>query len=45
MYVSDETATNAKDLLYMEMGDAASRTVARADGMARYSWDIILMDG
>ena len=40
MYFSDETATNAKDLLYMEMGDAASRTVARVDGMARYNWDI-----
>ena len=45
MYFSDEAATNAKDLLYMEMGDAALRTAARADGMARYSWDIILMDG
>lgn len=45
MYFSDAAATNAKDLLYMEMGDAALRTAARADGMARYSWDIILMDG
>lgn len=45
MYFSDEEATNAKDALYMEMGKAATRTVARADGVARYSWDIVLMDG
>ena len=44
MYFSDEEATNAKDALYMEMGKAATRTVARADGVARYSWDIVLMD-
>lgn len=45
MYFSDEEATNAKDALYMEMGKAATRTVARADGVARYNWDIVLMDG
>lgn len=45
MYFSDEQATNAKDLLYMEMGGAAEKTVARADGIARYRWDIVLMDG
>jgi protocatechuate 3,4-dioxygenase beta subunit len=45
MYFSDEEATNAKDALYMEMGKAATRTVARADGVARYAWDIVLMDG
>lgn len=45
MYFSDEQATNAKDALYMEMGKAAERTVARADGVARYNWDIVLMDG
>lgn len=45
MYFSDEEATNARDALYMEMGGAAPRTVARADGVARYSWDIVLMDG
>lgn len=45
MYFSDEQATNAKDALYMEMGNAAARTVARADGLARYNWDVILMDG
>lgn len=44
MYFSDEEATNAKDALYMEMGKAATRTVARADGVARYNWDIVLMD-
>jgi protocatechuate 3,4-dioxygenase beta subunit len=44
MYFSDEEATNAKDALYIEMGGAASRTVARADGVTRYSWDIILQD-
>ena len=44
MYFSDEAATNAKDALYMEMGNAAARTVARADGVARYNWDIVLMD-
>jgi len=45
MYFADETATNAKDLLYMEMGGAAEKTVARVDGVARYRWDIVLMDG
>ena len=30
--------------LYMEMGGAAEKTVARADGIARYRWDIVLMD-
>jgi protocatechuate 3,4-dioxygenase beta subunit len=43
MYFPDEVATNAKDALYMEMGGAAVHTVARADGVARYSWDIVLM--
>lgn len=45
MYFADEQATNVKDLLYMEMGKAAEQTVARADGVARYRWDIVLMDG
>lgn len=44
MYFSDEQATNAKDALYMEMGKAAEQTVARVDGVARYNWDIIVMD-
>jgi protocatechuate 3,4-dioxygenase beta subunit len=44
MYFSDEQAANAKDQLYMEMGDVAMSTVARADGMARYSWNIVLTD-
>ena len=44
MYFSDEQPTTAKDALYMEMGKAADRTVARADGVARYNWDIVLMD-
>ena len=44
MYFPDEVVTNAKDALYIDMGGAASRTVARADGVARYNWDIILQD-
>ena len=45
MYFPDEEATNAKDALYKEMGADATRTVARVDGVARYNWDIVLMDG
>ena len=41
---ADDEATNAKDALYMEMGKAAGRTVARADGVTRYNWAIVLMD-
>ena len=44
MYFDDEPATNAKDQLFMDMGDAAVRAVARADGVARYGWNIVLMD-
>jgi protocatechuate 3,4-dioxygenase beta subunit len=44
MYFADDAATNAKDALYKEMGGDAARTVARADGVARYNWDIVLMD-
>lgn len=43
MYFPEEEATNAKDALYKEMGGDALRAVARADGVARYSWDIVLM--
>lgn len=45
MYFSDEEAANRDDGLYKEMGSAALRTVARADGVGRYIWDIVLMDG
>lgn len=45
MYFPEDAATNAKDLLYKDMGGAAVRTVARADGVARYGWDIVLMEG
>lgn len=45
MYFSDDDATNQRDALYKEMGGDAVRTVARADGVARYGWDIVLMDG
>lgn len=45
MYFPDEQPTNANDALYKEMGSAAERTVARADGVARYEWDIVLQDG
>lgn len=45
MYFSDETATNSKDGLYKLLKDDAVRTVARADGVGRYTWDIVLMDG
>ena len=45
MYFSDDEATNAKDALFKEMGTDAIRTVARADGVARYNWNIVLMDG
>ena len=45
MYFSDEDPSNQTDGLYKEMGSAAVRTVARADGIGRYTWDIVLMDG
>lgn len=45
MYFPEDDATNIKDAIYKEMGGDAVRTVARADGVARYSWDIVLMDG
>lgn len=45
MYFPDEDKTNQTDGLYSEMGSAAVQTVARADGVGRYSWDIVLMDG
>ncbi|PKB24861.1 protocatechuate 3,4-dioxygenase beta subunit [Novosphingobium kunmingense] len=45
MYFPEDATTNAKDELYKAMGGAASHTVARVDGVARYTWDIVLMDG
>ncbi|MFC0588134.1 hypothetical protein ACFFF7_01770 [Novosphingobium aquiterrae] len=45
MYFPDEDKTNQTDGLYSQMGSAAVRTVARADGVGRYNWDIVLMDG
>lgn len=44
MYFPEDDATNTKDSLYKLMGGDAKLTVARADGVARYSWDIVLMD-
>ncbi len=44
MYFPEDQATNAKDGLYKDMGGNAEQTVARADGVARYGWDIVLMD-
>ncbi len=45
MYFADEEATNQRDGLYKELMGSAVRTVARADGVGRYNWDIVLMDG
>lgn len=45
MYFSDDAATNAKDALFKKMSGDAIKTVARADGVGRYGWDIVLMDG
>lgn len=45
MYFPEDAAANAQDAIYKEMGQDAALTVARADGVARYQWDIILMDG
>lgn len=45
MYFAEDDKTNQADGVYKEMGSAAVRAVARADGVGRYSWDIILMDG
>lgn len=44
MYFSDDDATNTKDLLYREMGGAASQTVAQLGSAGQYGWDIVLLD-
>lgn len=45
MFFADDDATNATDTLYKRLGNEAATTVARVDGVARYTWDIVLMDG
>ncbi|WP_296676420.1 protocatechuate 3,4-dioxygenase [Novosphingobium sp.] len=45
MYFPEDQVTNAKDGVFKNMGGDAVRALARADGVARYGWDIVLMDG
>lgn len=44
MYFPEESAANARDILYPQLGSDAPRSTATAVDPARYRWDIVLLD-
>ena len=45
MYFPEETATNAGDTLFRQLGAEQATSLAKAEAQGRYSWDIVLLDG
>lgn len=42
MYFSDDDASNTKDALYQQLGEAAGTSVAKLESAAKYRWDIVM---